>query len=79
MYGIIKSEVKKEKRKGVIQMDKKDFREILQYLLEEEQYSANDIKAVDTYENAGYMTADEGLVVTMEDNSKFQITIVQER
>lgn len=60
-------------------MDKVEFRELLQYLLDEEQAVSGDISAVNTYEEGGYMTADEGLTVTMQDGSKFQLTIVQER
>lgn len=34
---------------------------------------------VETYENAGVMTYNKGLVLTLPDGSEFQITIVQSR
>lgn len=36
-----------------------------------------DITNVETFEEAGLLTRDSGLVITMEDGRQFQVTIVQ--
>ena len=35
--------------------------------------------AVQNFDEAGLMTHDDGLIITMEDGSEFQVTIVQTR
>jgi len=37
------------------------------------------IRRIKTYEEAGVLTTDPGLVVTMDDGAEFQVTIVQSR
>lgn len=50
-----------------------DIMELMRELLEIEGLE------VTTYEEEGFLTWDEGLVVKTEDGSEFQITIVQSR
>ena len=38
-----------------------------------------EISRVTTFENAGVMTYNKGLVITMPDGTEFQLTIVQSR
>ena len=38
-----------------------------------------EIKVVRTFENAGLLTRDKGVVVSLKDGSEFQITIVKSR
>ena len=50
-----------------------DIKELLIELLENEGLE------VTTYEEAGLLTGNEGLVIKAEDGSEYQITIVQSR
>jgi|LGVE01.1.fsa_nt_gb hypothetical protein len=49
-----------------------DMEEFMEILIEE-------VEDVSTYSDAGILTNDKGLVLTMWDRSQFQITIVQSR
>lgn len=55
----------------------------IQEMIEEAIYEADNdeqnVRDISSYENAGIMTTDKGLVMRMEDGSEFQITIVQSR
>jgi len=45
----------------------------------DESFDPDGIRRVETYAEAGMLTTDAGLVVTMDDGSEFQLTIVQSR
>ena len=59
--------------KGEMKMDIMDIKELIRELLE------NEGMEVETYEEAGMLTRDEGLVLKTEDGSEYQITIVQSK
>ena len=44
-----------------------------------ESFDPDGIRRVDTYPEAGVLTMDAGLVVTMDDGAEFQVTIIQSR
>lgn len=50
-----------------------DIKELLRELLENEGLE------VETYEEAGLLTRDEGLVIKAEDGREYQVTIVQSK
>jgi len=54
------------------------LREILESLEEQDGISELEVKRVSTFEEAGVMTRNAGLVVRLKDNTKFQVTIVQD-
>ena len=62
-------------------MTEKDFREILEDRLRygDEASEEFDNAKFRNFQDAGLMTRNEGLVITMEDGSKFQVTIVKVR
>lgn len=53
-----------------------EFTGTLQELLNED---GQDFVSTSTFENAGVLTGDAGLVVRLGDGSEFQITVVQSR
>jgi hypothetical protein len=53
--------------------------QIVNSISEPEHYAVEGVSRVRTFEAAGVMTADEGLVVSMDDGSEFQVTIKQSR
>lgn len=63
-------------------MDEQAFqdalREILESLEEQDCISDLEVRRVSTFEEAGVMTRNAGLVVRLRDNSVFQVTIVQD-
>ena len=61
-------------------MDEQTFQDALKALLEEQSTVLSEIKIkrVSTFEEAGVMTRNAGLVVRLKDNTKFQVTIVQD-
>ncbi len=59
-------------------MNANDIETLLYETLHDED-QAPEIRRVQTYEEAGIMTTDRGLVVRTEDGSEFQITIVRSR
>ena len=50
-----------------------DIKELMRELLESEGFE------VATYEEAGLLTGNEGLVIKAEDGSEYQVTIVQSK
>jgi len=46
---------------------------------EPEYWEGSGIKSVRTYEDAGMLTHNQGLVVTLVNGSQFQVTIVKSR
>jgi len=63
-------------------MNDYDFQEDLQSVLQGDDYDClfgrgKSIESVVTYDDAGVLTRDRGLVVRMGDGSVFMITIVQ--
>ena len=50
-----------------------DIKELLRELLESEGLE------VETYEEAGMLTRNDGLVIKAEDGSEYQVTIVQSK
>ena len=63
-------------------MDEQTFqdslKEILESLEEQDCISELEVRRVSTFEEAGVMTRNAGLVVRLKDNSVFQVTIVQD-
>lgn len=56
--------------------------QIQEYLAEVLDWAKNEdgsIKSIDTFENLGVMTNNKGLVIRMQDGSKFQIVIIKSR
>ena len=56
--------------------------EFVEYLEEIFQWSANEdgvIEDTRTFESAGLMTSNEGLVVRLDDGSEFQVSVVRSR
>lgn len=65
-------------------MSESDFQEELKDLLKGEDYDSvftemDGIHLVSTFESAGVLTRNKGLVVLMNDGSEYQITIVRSR
>lgn len=60
-------------------MSERDFRDVISEALA--MYMEDDcpIKRVHSFAEAGLMTGNEGLVLSLEDGSEFQLTIVQSR
>jgi len=46
---------------------------------DEEGYFPGDVRDVESFSQAGLMTGDEGLVLTLADGSEFQLQIVRSR
>ena len=59
-------------------MNEIDFENLLADLLQNEE-EAPDIRRVQTFEEAGLLTNNRGLVVRTSDGREFEITIVQSR
>lgn len=63
-------------------MDEQTFqnalKEILESLEEQDCVSDLEVKRVSTFEEAGVMTRNAGLVVRLKGGEKFQVTIVQD-
>jgi len=57
-------------------MDKFQMVELLRTLLEEE---LTENSRIQTFQEAGLLTHDEGLVVRLPDRNEFQITVVQSK
>ena len=55
-----------------------DIETMLYELLQDEEY-APEITKVRTFEEAGVLTSNRGVVVRADDGSEFQISIVQSR
>ena len=52
------------------------------YLMEALDWASNEdgmVKTIDTFENLGVMTNNKGLVIRMQDGSRFQLVIVKSR
>ena len=65
-------------------MDETGFTNCLKAVLAEgldvnESFDPDGIREVGTFEEAGVLTRDQGLVVRMDDGTEFQITIVRSR
>ena len=65
-------------------MDEKGFAACLQAILADgldvnESFDPDGIRHVETFRDAGVLTMNAGLVVTMDDGTEFQITIVRSR
>lgn len=59
-------------------MDEKTFEEVLgEALWALEDEGGIDLRRVDTFEIAGVLTTNNGLVVQLTDGSEFQVTIVK--
>jgi hypothetical protein len=59
----------------------KSLEETLIHLLRDtsEYPSGMEIRAVESFEEAGLLTSDRGIIILTEDGSEFQLTIVQRR
>lgn len=53
--------------------------EMMTEIAQEALAEQDDVRSVMTYEEAGMLTRNHGLVVRLSDGSEFQITIVQSR
>lgn len=63
-------------------MDEQEMNELVMDLLfhdDEECGTVTQVKTVHTFEEHGILTTNTGLVVRMQDNSEFQITIVKSK
>ena len=64
-------------------MNENQFESALLYLIQDGEtgdgIDADSVRSVVPYREAGMLTRDHGLVVTMNDGSEFQLTIVQSR
>ena len=65
-------------------MNEKGFTECLKAILDDgldvnESFDPDGIRSVATFDDAGVLTMNKGLVVTMDDGAEFQLTIVQSR
>ena len=63
-------------------MDENEMRDLLSEVLEhndEECGTESEVKDTSTFEDAGLLTKNKGLVVRMKDGSEFQITILQSK
>ena len=49
------------------------------HICDELNYGSSPIRNVQSYQNAGLLTYNDGLLVTLEDGSQYQITIVRSR
>jgi hypothetical protein len=58
--------------------DEDAMQDLLYDLLDEQAHDEPDLR-VTTFESAGVLTRNRGLVVTMPGGAKFQVTIVQSR
>lgn len=58
-----------------------DFESVITEAIENasEEGSCEPVRRISSYEEAGVMTRNAGVVVRMEDGSEFQVTIVQSR
>jgi hypothetical protein len=45
----------------------------------EEEYEETSVSGLRTFDEAGILTLDAGIVINMDDGSEFQITIVQSK
>jgi hypothetical protein len=52
---------------------------IMTETIQEALADQDDVRSVMTYDEAGMLTRDAGLVVRISDGSEFQITVVQSR
>ena len=59
-------------------MDERGIRELLTELLLDEEDGIG-VRNVESFHDAGLMTHNEGLVLSMEDGREFQLQIVQSR
>ena len=59
-------------------MDERGIRELLTELLLDEEDGIG-VRNVESFHDAGLMTSNEGLVLTMEDGREFQLQILQSR
>ena len=59
----------------------RDFEEALKDILEDqdtlEEVAGPEVSSVDTFENAGILTRNRGLVIRLRNGAEFQVTIVQ--
>jgi len=61
-------------------MTTKRFESLLATAIEQtDEMRERTIRRIETYEEAGVLTTDPGLVVTMDDGTEFQLTIVLSR
>ena len=49
------------------------------HICDELNHGSSPIRNVQSYQNAGLLTNNDGLLVTLEDGSEYQITIVRSR
>ncbi len=59
-------------------MNETDFETMLHELLQDQE-AAPEVARVQTFEEAGLLTGNRGVVVRTRDNREFQITVVQSR
>ena len=65
-------------------MNAQDIEEMLEGIIDEstdneDSSFGEDIKSVTSFSSAGMLSMNKGLVLTMQDGSEFQITIVQSK
>jgi hypothetical protein len=60
-------------------MDEFEMQEVLQDSLEHAAEDEHKIKHIMTFQRAGLLTRNKGLVLTLHDGSEFQVTIVQSK
>ncbi len=51
----------------------RDMQELLMTMLDD----ADEVRRMDTFQDAGLLTRDNGVLISMKDGSEFQISIVQ--
>lgn len=61
-------------------LSEKEFQnELIEILLQGTDFKGHKVKRVSTFEEAGIMTRNKGVIVRLDDNTKFQIEIVKDR
>jgi hypothetical protein len=65
--------------RGVILMDEMEFQNLLEEMLFLADEADEKIDRITTFNDCGMLTSNKGLVVKMNDGSKFQLTIVKSK
>jgi len=60
-------------------MGEYEFQELVTEKLYEAEYYETGVEQISSFQEAGICSGNKGLVITMEDGSEFQVTIVQSR
>lgn len=62
-----------------MEMNEEDFQDIIEKAIDHELFEFGRFCQIETFEDAGILTMNKGLVVRLHDGSEFQITIVQSK